>query len=187
MSSGFQNPITIKDAIDKIHSRQFLLPAIQRKFTWSSSQIEMLFDSILRGYPINSFMLWKISDSEIKSGYKFYEFITSYREFFAENNKDIDTKGVPDFEAVIDGQQRLTSLYIGLRGTYAYKMPRKWWKDTEECIPTRRLYLNLGAPVKQQYHNQTPSYFLFICCNSTPNAVSYVYFILTNKPTLNII
>lgn len=163
MCSGFQNPITIKDAIDKIHSRQFLLPAIQRKFTWSSSQIEMLFDSILRGYPINSFMLWKISDSEIKSGYKFYEFITSYREFFAENNKDIDTKGVPDFEAVIDGQQRLTSLYIGLRGTYAYKMPRKWWKDTEECIPTRRLYLNLGAPVKQQYHNQTPSYFLFRC------------------------
>ena len=162
MSSGFQNPITIKDAIDKIHSRQFLLPAIQRKFTWSSSQIEMLFDSILRGYPINSFMLWKISDSEIKSGYKFYEFITSYREFFAENNKDIDTKGVPDFEAVIDGQQRLTSLYIGLRGTYAYKMPRKWWKDTEECIPTRRLYLNLGAPVKQQYDNQKAFDFRFL-------------------------
>lgn len=162
MSSGFQNPITIKDAIDKIHSRQFLLPAIQRKFTWSSSQIEMLFDSILRGYPINSFMLWKISDSKIKSGYKFYEFLTTYREFFAENNKDIDTKGVPDFEAVIDGQQRLTSLYIGLRGTYAYKMPRKWWKDTEECLPTRKLYLNLGAPVKQQYDNQKAFDFRFL-------------------------
>lgn len=162
MSSGFQNPITIKDAIDKIHSRQFLLPAIQRKFTWSSGQIEMLFDSVLRGYPINSFMLWKISDSEIKSGYKFYEFITAYREFFAENNKDIDTKGVPDFEAVIDGQQRLTSLYIGLRGSYAYKMPRKWWKDTEECLPTRKLYLNLGAPVKQQYDNQKEFDFRFL-------------------------
>lgn len=162
MSSGFQNPITIKDAIDKIHSRQFLLPAIQRKFTWSSGQIEMLFDSVLRGYPINSFMLWKISDSEIKSGYKFYEFITAYREFFTENNKDIDTKGVPDFEAVIDGQQRLTSLYIGLRGSYAYKMPRKWWKDTEECLPTRKLYLNLGAPVKQQYDNQKEFDFRFL-------------------------
>lgn len=162
MSSGFQNPITIKDAIDKIHSRQFLLPAIQRKFTWSSSQIEILFDSILRGYPINSFMLWKISDRKIKSGYKFYEFLTTYREFFAENNKDIDTKGVPDFEAVIDGQQRLTSLYIGLRGTYAYKMPRKWWKDTEECLPTRKLYLNLGAPVKQQYDNQKAFDFRFL-------------------------
>ena len=162
MSSGFQNPITIKDAIDKIHSRQFLLPAIQRKFTWSSSQIEMLFDSILRGYPINSFMLWKISDAEIKSGYKFYEFITAYREFFAENNKDIDTKGVPDFEAVIDGQQRLTSLYIGLRGSYAYKMPRKWLKDTEDCLPSRKLYLNLGAPVKQQYDNQKAFDFRFL-------------------------
>ena len=162
MSSGFQNPITIKDAIDKIHSRQFLLPAIQRKFTWSSVQIEMLFDSILQGYPINSFMLWKISDSNIKSGYKFYEFLTSFREFFAENNTDIDTKGVPDFEAVIDGQQRLTSLYIGLRGTYAYKMPRKWWKDTEDCLPTRRLYLNLGVPVKQQYDNQKAFDFRFL-------------------------
>lgn len=162
MSSGFQNPITIKDAIDKIHSRQFLLPAIQRKFTWSSNQIEMLFDSILRGYPINSFMLWKISDNDIKSGYKFYEFLTTFREFFAENNKDIDTKGVPDFEAVIDGQQRLTSLYIGLRGSYAYKMPRKWWKDTEECLPTRKLYLNLGAPVRQQYDNQKAFDFRFL-------------------------
>ena len=154
MSSGFQNPITIKDAIDNIHSRKFLLPAIQRKFTWSSSQIEMLFDSILRGYPINSFMLWKISNEQIKSGYKFYEFITAFREFFAENNKDIDTNAVPDFEAVIDGQQRLTSLYLGLRGSYAYKMPRKWWKDNEECIPTRKLYLNIAAPAKQQYDNQ---------------------------------
>lgn len=165
MSSGFQNPITIKEAIDKIHSRQFLLPAIQRKFTWSSGQIEMLFDSILRGYPINSFMLWKISDSEIKNSYKFYEFLTTYREFFAENNKDIDTRGVPDFEAVIDGQQRLTSLYIGLRGSYAYKMPRKWWKDTEDCLPTRKLYLNLGSSVKQQYDNQKAFDFRFLSKN----------------------
>lgn len=162
MGSGFQNPITIKEAVDKIHSRQYLLPAIQRKFTWTSNQIEMLFDSILRGYPINSFMLWKISASEIKSGYKFYEFITEYREFFAENNKDIDTKAVPDFEAVIDGQQRLTSLYIGLRGSYAYKMPRKWWKNTEECLPTRKLYLNLEQPVKQQYDNQKEYDFRFL-------------------------
>ena len=162
MSSGFQTPITIKDAIDKIHSRHFLLPAIQRKFTWTSEQIEMLFDSILRGYPINSFMMWKISKEEIKSGYKFYEFITTFREFFAENNKDIDTTGVPDFEAVIDGQQRLTSLYIGLRGTYAYKMPRKWLKDNEDCIPTRKLYLNLTAPAKQQYDNQKFYDFRFL-------------------------
>lgn len=162
MGSGFQTPITIKEAVDNIHRRKFLLPAIQRKFTWSSHQIEMLFDSIMRGYPINSFMFWKITDDDIKSGYKFYEFLTDYREFFAENNKDIDTRAVPDFEAVIDGQQRLTSLYIGLRGSYAYKLPRKWRKNTEECIPTRELYLNLVAPMNPEHDNQKEFDFRFL-------------------------
>lgn len=162
MASGFQDPITIKDAIDNIHNRKYLLPAIQRKFTWSSEQIEMLFDSIMRGYPINSFMLWKITDDEIKSNYKFYEFITRFREFFAENNKDIDTKGVPDFEAIIDGQQRLTSLYIGLRGSYAYKLPRKRLNDTEESIPTRELYLDLTSPINEEHDNQKKFNFKFL-------------------------
>lgn len=162
MSSGFQTPITIKDAINNIHNRKFLLPAIQRKFIWSSNQIEMLFDSIMRGYPINSFMLWQITDGNIKSNYKFYEFITEFREFFAENNRYIDTRNVPDFQAVIDGQQRLTSLYIGLRGSYAYKMPKKRWKDTEECIPTRELYLNLIKQTSQEYDNQKEFDFRFL-------------------------
>lgn len=150
MASGFEKPITIKSAIDNIVSREYLIPAIQRKFVWSSSQIEVLFDSIMRGYPINSFMFWKINNSELKSSFKFYQFLTEYRKFFKEDNIDIDTRGNKDFYAIIDGQQRLTSLYIGLKGSYAYKMPRKWLKDDEECLPTRRLYLNLKSPVRDE-------------------------------------
>ena len=162
MSSGFKQPITIKEAIDNIYNRYYLIPAIQRKFTWSSEQIEMLFDSIMRGYPISSFMFWKICDPKLKSDYKFYQFLTNYREFFADDNLDIDTAGVPDFEAVVDGQQRLTSLYIGLRGTYAYKMPRKWLKNNEDSIPTRRLYLCLSESVNQEYDNQKKYDFRFL-------------------------
>ncbi len=162
MASEFKTPISIKEAVDKIHSRYFLLPAIQRKFTWSSNQIEVLFDSIMRGYPINSFMFWKITDPKVKSGYKFYQFLLTYRQRYADENPDIDTTGVPDFEAVIDGQQRLTSLYIGLRGTYAYKQPRIWWKNDENCLPTRKLYLNLSRPVHQQYDNQKLYDFRFL-------------------------
>ena len=73
MSSGFATPITIKDAIDKIVDRTYLFPAIQRKFVWSSDQIEVLFDSIMRGYPINSFMLWEVKSDEIKNKFKFYQ------------------------------------------------------------------------------------------------------------------
>ena len=162
MSSGFKQPITIKEAIDNIYNRYYLIPAIQRKFTWSSEQIETLFDSIMRGYPISSFMFWKICEPNLKSDYKFYQFLTNYREFFADDNLDIDTTGVPDFEAVVDGQQRLTSLYIGLRGTYAYKMPRKWLKDNEDSITTRRLYLCLSEPVNQEYDKQKKYDFRFL-------------------------
>lgn len=160
--SGFQTPIKIKDAIDAIVARQYLLPAIQRKFVWSSAKVEALFDSIMQGYPINSFMFWKITSADVKNRFKFYEFLKKYRSFFAENNTDIDTKGFGDFIAVIDGQQRLTALYIGLKGSYAYKIPRKWWKDNEECLPTRYLYLNLAEPLEEENERMMRYNFLFL-------------------------
>lgn len=153
MSSGYQNNISIKEAIDHIDRQEYLLPSIQRKFVWSASQIETLFDSIMRGYPINSFMFWHIQDAGIKKDFKFYKFLSAYREFFQVNNPDFDAIGCPDFFAVIDGQQRLTSLYLGLKGTYAYKMPRKWWADNEDALPTRRLYLNLNSGVAKDSDN----------------------------------
>lgn len=66
--------ITIKEAMEKIASNSYVIPAIQRKFVWRPDQIEMLFDSILRNYPINSFMFWEITDEKIKQNYKFYSF-----------------------------------------------------------------------------------------------------------------
>ena len=145
IQSGFKYPISISDAIANIESRKFLLPAIQRKFVWSSGQIEVLFDSIMRDYPINSFMMWNVTSEKTKNSYKFYEFLKEYRAFFKDENPFFNTRGYADFMAIIDGQQRLTSLYLGLKGTYAYKMPRKWWKDNEDCLPNRKLYLNLTS------------------------------------------
>jgi len=162
MSSGFVTPITIKNAIDHIIDRTYLLPAIQRKFVWSSDQIEVLFDSLMRGYPINSFMFWEVKENQVKNEFKFYQFLTEYRQFFKEDNPDIDTKGYKDFKAVIDGQQRLTSLYIGLKGSYAYKLPRKWWYDNEENIPTRHLYLNLSSPLPEENERQMNYDFQFL-------------------------
>lgn len=136
--------ITIKDALDSIENRTYLLPAIQRKFVWKTEQIERLFDSILRGYPINIFMLWKVTDSKIKKAFSFYDFIQEYQEDFKEDNPRHKTSK-KEFYAVIDGQQRLTSLYIGLLGTYAYKLPNVWRTDSEKNYPKRKLYLDLSG------------------------------------------
>lgn len=162
MSSGFATPITVKDAIDYIDGGIYLLPAIQRKFVWSSDQIEVLFDSIMRSYPINSFMFWEVKEDKIKNEFKFYRFLTEYRQFFKEDNPDIGTKGYQNFYAIIDGQQRLTSIYIGLKGSYAYKLPRKWLSDTEEAMPTRLLYLNLSNPLPEENERQMVYDFQFL-------------------------
>ncbi len=162
MSNGFASPITIKNAIDHLVDRTYLLPGIQRKFVWSSNKIIVLFDSIMRGYPINSFMFWEVKESKIKNEFKFYQFLTEYRQKFKEENLDIDTKGSNDFKAVIDGQQRLTSLYIGLKGSYAYKLPKKWWVDNEENIPTRHLYINLAQALPEENERQMIFDFQFL-------------------------
>lgn len=161
--SGFQAPMTIRTAMEKIHNRDFLLPAIQRKFVWQHYQVELLFDSIMRGYPINSFMFWEIKNNEMKSEYRFYDFIQEFREFYQENNPEVKTHGViKDFYAVIDGQQRLTSLYIGLKGSYAYKTPYKRWRNDENSLPTRKLYINIKKPIEQEYDNQKKYDFRFL-------------------------
>lgn len=173
MSGEYEKPISIGKVIQNIVSRRYLLPAIQRKFTWSTSQIEVLFDSIMRGYPINTFMFWEVTDAEVKSNFRFYQFLEKYCERFGENNPDFDTKGHGDFHAVIDGQQRMTSLYIGLKGTYAYRLPRKWWPKTQDdsILPPRRLYLNIAAPLDEESNEEMMSYeFSFLTKNEYEKA-----------------
>jgi len=146
---SFQTPITIKEAIENIENNKFLLPSIQREFIWEHSKIEWLFDSLMRNYPISSFLFWQV-ESEVKKGYKFYKFINEYRERFKTHNSEISVDGINDFKAVLDGQQRLTSIYIGLKGSYAYKDYKKKWEDTEWSIPTRHLYLNISSELKDE-------------------------------------
>lgn len=136
-------PISIKQAIDKIDFNQYLLPAIQREFVWSSGKIELLFDSLMRNYPIGSLLMWRVQ-GENKTNHRYYSVLKVYREKFKTHCSEINTSSIADFEAVLDGQQRLTALYLGLKGSYAYKRKNYSWKDNETSIPTRKLYLCLS-------------------------------------------
>lgn len=146
--SGFQSPITIHQAIERINRNEFLLPAFQREFVWKPNQIEQLFDSLMQGYPISSMLFWKVKENT-KADFRFYQFLKKYIEHYAIHNDTISTNGVNDFHAVLDGQQRLTALYIGLCGSYAYKEYRRSWDYSEWSFPTRHLYLNISSEFKE--------------------------------------
>jgi len=93
----------------------FWLPNIQRAFVWKEEQIERLFDSIMREYPISTLLVWKT-----KSTIRRRKFIDNYKsdlkltDFYIPEDDKIKM-------LVLDGQQRLQSLFIGLKGGYEGK------------------------------------------------------------------
>lgn len=93
----------------------FWLPNIQRPFVWSEEQIYRLYDSILREYPISTLLIWK-TNSEIRHR----KFIDNYREGIKLTDFFVPINGKKKC-LVLDGQQRLQSLFIGLCGSYEGK------------------------------------------------------------------
>ncbi len=55
---------TVKDIIERIDSKEILLPSMQRKFVWSEEKIINLFDSMMRGYPFGNFIFWNIDSKD---------------------------------------------------------------------------------------------------------------------------
>ena len=147
---AFQVPITIHQAINHIRKEEYVLPAIQREFVWNEHQIANLFDSLMRGYPIGTFLFWRV-DKDHCNHYTFYSFLRNYHQKYQTHNTRIELRGDESKIAVLDGQQRLTSLNIGLNecGTYASK--KKWGRwDNDNSFPVRRLYLNLMEPASNR-------------------------------------
>ena len=93
----------------------FWLPNIQRPFVWSEEQICRLFDSILREYPISTLLIWKTTSS-----IRHRKFIDNWKPSLRLSDfyVPVDTKRKC---LVLDGQQRLQSLYIGLCGSFEGK------------------------------------------------------------------
>ena len=140
----------IRAVIEEINSRKIYLPAIQRKYVWDDDQITRLMDSIMLGYPIGTFLFWKVRKSIInKKEYSMYEFIKDFHERDVYKNPSAPQpfpigSDEETIWAVLDGQQRLTSLYIALQGSMSRKLPNKRWKN-DDAFPIKELYLDLHS------------------------------------------
>ena len=143
---------TIAKMMDGIEKRQIYLPAIQRKYVWKVEQIAVLMDSIMHDYPFGTFLFWRVEKEIVnKNNYVLYEFVNSYDERNRNDNKPVTLPLLTNekdpesaITAVLDGQQRLTSLCIALRGGIIVKTRRR-----DGAIPyaTKELYFDLLTPV----------------------------------------
>ena len=151
---------SVRAMIDDINSRKVYLPAIQRKYVWGDSQITRLMDSIMLEYPIGTFLFWKVKKATVnQKEYSMYEFIKDYHDRDMYKNPPAPQPfpiGSSDetLWAVLDGQQRLTSLYISLQGSISRKLPNKRWKN-DDAFPKKELYFNLHS---QKTDNDDISY-----------------------------
>jgi uncharacterized protein with ParB-like and HNH nuclease domain len=133
---------TISAIMEKANSNVICLPSIQRQFVWGASQIEMLFDSIYQGYPIGTFLIWNVKKEDVNA-YKFYYLLRDYHEKDKTFNEAAPSPQLAkELEAALDGQQRMTALFIALQGSYSTKKPGGHINNPAAYIK-RHLYFNL--------------------------------------------
>ncbi len=107
----------------EIDTGQIKLPRFQREFVWDKEQSGKLIDSILRGFPIGTFIFWRTKEE-----------LRSYKE--VGNHKLPNTPKGDYVQYILDGQQRITSLYAIRKGI-------RITKDGKE-IDYRDIYIDLG-------------------------------------------
>jgi len=141
---SYPGPEKIIDVINSIENNEYLLPAIQREFVWKKEQISRLFDSLMNDYPIGSFLFWEVKENQYDN-YEFYRFIKDYHERDLKHNEKADRPSYNKIVGVLDGQQRLSALYIGLMGSYTEKR-RGSRRGSGTIFDKKYLYFNLLSP-----------------------------------------
>jgi hypothetical protein len=139
----YQSGLTVREALEAVSRNQYVLPAIQREFVWKPDQISRLFDSLMQGYPFGTFLFWRVDPGK-SSQFKFYGFVQNYHERDDDHCPELGMLPNRELTAVLDGQQRLTALNIGLRGSMAIKEPNKW-RTNPGAFPRKTLHLDLLA------------------------------------------
>lgn len=81
-----KDAVTVAETLRRIQRGELILPAIQREYVWKPSQVIKLFDSMMRGYPVGTFLSWRVEPETVKK-FKFYGFMKDYSAFDKRHNQ----------------------------------------------------------------------------------------------------
>lgn len=162
---------TINKILGEIELNKLILPVIQRKYVWNKERIEKLFDSIYRGYPIGILLCWEIKKDFVNQ-YKdcFYKFIDHQDEDEPVNNEKFLIPATQEgYSVVLDGQQRITSIVIGLKGYIKKKNDR-----------IEKMYFNVLSDPDAPINDNDESAFKFINDNNVKDDDKHIWFLLND-------
>ena len=118
----------IGEFLDDIRHQNLVVPEFQREYVWSRDQAKQLMDSLCQGYPVGSLLLWKTDNPpELK------------------NIKNLPEK-IGTLTVLLDGQQRLTTLYMLING----QIPPYYSEEDIHDDP-RNLFVNINDLDLQYY------------------------------------
>ena len=140
----------ISELIDGIRKRDVVLPEFQREYVWTREQAKQLMVSLVKGYPVGSLLFWKTDEPpELK-------------------NLESAPEKLGTLQVTLDGQQRLTTLYLFITG----EIPPYY---TERDIQTdpRNLYYDLDTGEFQYYQSSrmkgNPLWWSVVECFNNPD------------------
>lgn len=122
----------IGQILDKIDDKQIFVPAFQREYVWKRSDAKRLINSLVNEYPTGTMLTWETNNPPELKGDYIYQ----------------DTKGT--VKIILDGQQRITTLYMLMRGTIP-----PYYKAEEIENDIRNLYVNLETMELEYYKEKS--------------------------------
>ena len=132
----------------------------------------------MRGYPISSFLFWELTQDN-RDKWEVYKFAEVANSEGTNHIKLPSAFGIQNLTLVLDGQQRLTSILIGLKGTYRIRR-RYQWANNPNDFPSYRLFLDMledPTPRDDDHEFTGKPYYGFHLLDKEPeNSVEHHWF-----------
>jgi hypothetical protein len=118
----------ISELLDGIRKNDLVLPEFQREYVWKKEQAKQLFISLVKDYPVGGLLFWKTDQPpELK-------------------NIEATPEKIGTLQVILDGQQRLTTLYMLIKG----ELP-PYYTESDIRTDPRELYFHIGEGEFQYY------------------------------------
>lgn len=114
----------IREILDGIKNLSMVMPEFQREYVWSLDNAKQLMVSLFKGYPTGSLLFWQAKADDIPE----------------IKNNAVDRSKLGSVQVILDGQQRITTLYLLIKG----EIP-PYYKESDLMYDPRHLYFNLKS------------------------------------------